>query len=167
MKFFTKAVDYLSNFTSYQPAKKKGASADLESIEMTKIGKFEINEQEFYDMVGKANKGINTYLETYKGSGLKLYHNGMFSLRFHGGVGVFRATYYQNTFKSNSASKADKLTALYALLASKDGKTIQEEVLKRIGIDQDLLLKQLSKMLIKEGITDEAIAQQVARANSA
>lgn len=133
----------------------------------------EIDDNNLNEVLAKAIRGIDTYLTKYqrssgRGVGIKLYHNGLFSPRFHGDLGIYRAKHYKEIFQSEEQTMEEKLTALYAILASWDGKTLQEEVIRSFGqANKDLIWKQLSAMLVNNGITNQLVGDQVARANLA
>ncbi|HRD69770.1 MAG TPA: hypothetical protein PK657_06480 [Legionella sp.] len=105
------------------------AIAYKETVEEHQLSILNINENNLDEVFEKAIRGINTYQNENK-VGIKFFHGGFFAPRYHGKTGSDRAAYYERILNDPQTSSAKKLKALYALFASHDGATLQEEVLR-------------------------------------
>lgn len=105
------------------------AIAYKETVAKHHLSILNINEDNLDVVFEKAIRGIKTYQNENK-VGIKFFHGGFFAPRYHGKTGSDRAEYYENILNSQETPTAKKLKALYALFASYDGATLQEEVLR-------------------------------------
>ena len=83
-------------------------------------------------------------MDEHKTSGVQWTHNGFFSPRYHGALGLNRARYYARVLASE-APDHDKIKVLYALFSGLNGITLKETVLRSFNqVNQELVLKQLN-----------------------
>ncbi|MDP3269040.1 MAG: hypothetical protein Q8M40_08325 [Legionella sp.] len=139
-----------SNFKS-NPGKnfKSMASAYKETVAEHHLSILNINENNLEEVFEKAVRGIKTYKNENK-VGIKFFHGGFFAPRYHGKTGYGRAEYYEGILSSPKIIKGDKLKALYALFASHDGATLQEQVLRSFNQTNLSLVKlQIAELLKK------------------
>lgn len=109
----------------------------------------DINENNLQKVFDRALNGINKYLNEHE-TGLQWTHNGFFSPRYHGALGLNRAKYYKNILGSEEIHPKEKIKALYALFATHDGKSLKEALLRSFNqINQGIILSQLNEMVKK------------------
>ena len=124
------------------------AAAYLDKCRKYDLSILEIDTNNFNLVIERALRGIRTYREEHKTSGIQLFHNGLFSPRYHGKLGRSRAEYYED-YLSRDVSPAKKAVILYALLSSAQGQTLKDAVLGSFNqINREIVLAQLG-MLVK------------------
>lgn len=119
--------------SNYQPNPgyqlKPMASTYLQKSQQYTLSVLKIDKENIEHVLKLALKGINTYINEYKNhSGVQLFHNGLFSPRYHGDKGLIRAGADAASL-SEENSLADRAMALYFLLVRPEGPTLKEAVL--------------------------------------
>lgn len=104
------------------------AAAYLEKAQHYHLSILEVNQRNLANIIQKAIRGINTYLNEHKHFGIQFFHDGYFSPRYHGALGVRRARYYKSILDGVQYADAEKIKALCALFTSKEGQTLKEAV---------------------------------------
>ena len=151
-------ISYESNGFKYEDTNFKSkpgknfdamAIAYKETVVEHHLSILNINENNLDELFKKALRGIDTYKNENR-IGIKFFHGGFFAPRYHGKTGYNRAEYYEGILNSPEIVQGDKLKALYALLASHDGATLQEEVLRSFNQTNLSLVKlQIAELLKK------------------
>jgi hypothetical protein len=88
-----------------------------------------INEDNIKEVLNKALRGVQTYLDNYTDhAGVGLFHDGFFSPRYHGKAGELRALICASDLNAENEIQ-QRVGALYKLLSSDEGPTLKEAVL--------------------------------------
>lgn len=124
-----------------------------------------INETNIDEVISRTLQGIKDYIKDYQNhSGFQFAHDGFFSARYHGKLGVNRALFYQRLFESGAVSMGTKVLALHTLLISRDGgRTLKDYVYR--GMNQRnsyTVIEQLCTHLSSYGAYDSVQAASIA-----
>ncbi|MBA2651798.1 MAG: hypothetical protein H0U73_05990 [Tatlockia sp.] len=119
----------------------------------------DINENNLEKVFARAFRGITEYQKEHKESGIQWTHNGFFSPRYHGATGKNRAKYFADILNpaTSEASKGEKIKALFALMTSRDGQTLQETVLRSFNQTNHKIVLAQVKEAVKKLNTNESL----------
>ncbi|RUR15282.1 hypothetical protein ELY21_14865 [Legionella sp. km535] len=127
---------------------------------------FEITEDNLDDVIDKVLRGINTYKDNYKSSGIQFFHNGFFSPRYHGSLGRNRANVFEAKLKHPGLTSHEKLEVLYALFTNNDGFTLRDEVLRSMNqVNVNVFVEQLKDLIGDMNNAQEKISTHIQDAN--
>lgn len=155
-------IDYSKDGYSYQDAFVHTSGKNFALIAKTyheackqyDLSILDIHENNIHQVIERGLRGVQMYLDAHQTSGIQWTHNGFFSPRYHGALGLNRAKYYKNILASE-ASDQDKIKVLYALFSSPNGVTLKETVLRSFNqINQELVLNHLKDTMLAFNISD-------------